>query len=760
NYFAASDWTDFIWDDPTILNGAIPVQLTVPEGTPSWEGTKDFIVQIRHKDDEFCIVGGVSETIVEIASKPLFKPSLPSTAFTIYKGLYSSITIPVCPANNMTIDKSAVNLPKGLSLKDNTAGDSPCLTISGKPTAVTSAKKSTITLKDAEGVVSDSLTLTVTVKAMENSAIDISAFTAALYNIDSDIVDASILIQRTKSSLTATITTLDEPAIKLTFNDWTAYDPSSKTLTLDYMDDTHLLYVAVLPDGTGTVTFTTETGIYEGTLYPITTAPSEYDGIYNVAVRHADDSEGFSVGWMQVTAQNGMATISLNLYDEKQPFTYTGCIYDFLTYGYIPFFIPLKDVDEDNCHGMISGVLSIVPSSLRSTTEVDAWISGCGSQYQDRNGEVTDVSPCGTLFNPEKTINECVQSDFYYFFAESPANCIAPSCVKLAEGEDGWTFSPDKSNGFLSSCLAPIVIEPTTGAFTTTLSLLRYDATGLVSKQEVTAAGIIVPTTTPCCSLPDNIAIAYGFYSFNGGNYSIRIMPYQYSQAAAPTAVPGSSTSTKMSVTVTAETKALLYQDLSTENLYFKSWKTSSSTLSIDCTTQWRCTAISKPGSVSQIAESEPTDVLPLKGRQSFTFGFEDGVDGKLVKGWNLIGIPYDLAIPESQELPNSMTMFSPELGAMVRATSLKPGHAYWLYLTKETTFTFQATKLKSPIGIESKPGWSLMAFPGQIAGLRMFQFKNNKFVEIQSQDTRTVEIREESTPNEFNGVWIYKEAE
>ena len=351
SYFTGCDWTDFTWQDPTIPNGNITVQLTVPEGTPSWEGTKDFIVQIRHKDDESCIVGDISDAVVEIASKPLFRPALSTTEFTLYKGLQSSIVIPVCPTVGMTIDKSAVSLPTGLSLKDNTDSDSPCLTISGKPTKVTSAKKSTIILKDANGNDSDSLTITIAVKAVENSAIDTSAFTAALYKTNSATVDGTILLQQGKNSLTATIATLENPNLQFTFDDWTEYDPTTKTLRLaSTLPPSSQLNIAISPDGTGIVNFTTVTDEFTGTIYPITTTASEYDGIYNVAVRPNDDSEGLSIGWMQVKANNGMATVTLNLYDETRPFTFNGCIYDYINFGYIPFFFPLIDENEDSYH--------------------------------------------------------------------------------------------------------------------------------------------------------------------------------------------------------------------------------------------------------------------------------------------------------------------------------------------------------------------------------------------------------------------------
>ena len=752
SYFAGCDWTSFIWDDFDQLQTDIAVAINVPTSVAEWTGTKDFKVQLRQKANATCIVGDISETTVQIASKPLFAPRPSSTTFTMYKGLYSTIDIPVCPTNGMKTNIASLKPTAGLTFVDNTSSDSPRITLAGKPTA-TGTKSYTLTLQDSKGVQSDTLTIKVTVADMPSPAINIGTFTAALYRTDSPFVYGTLILKRTQSALNVTISTFESAPMQIALKDWSGYDAATNTLYLNHsFDSKNVLDIAVTNNGIGNVTFITDNAIYEGDIYPITSTPAEYDGLYNIAVRPDDDNEGFSIGWMQATIANGKAEITLNLYDESQPISCTGYIYDEGNFGYIPFFMPLGDSATGNYHALLSGLLAIVPSSKRSPTEVDAWISGCGSVYIASNGDIMYISPCGTLFDPSKSISDCIDSDYYFFFAEAPSGTIVPNSIQIAVDADGNGFSPVKSNGFMSSFLGKLSIDRTKGTFSMPLNVLKPNSSSVVTATPVIANGIIVPTTTPCCSLPDNIAIAYGCYEYNGQTYVIRIMPYQFSQLAKPTVNVKSSTTTNMVLSYSSGTKSVLFMDMRTETLYYKQWSSNQTqSITLDCKTLWRFTSINKANSTAMTCESEPVDILPVHGKSTYTYGIGSGCNVTLKLGWNLVGIPYDLAIPESQALPDTIATFDQTLRTTVKPSSLKPGHAYWFFIKDDSTqLKFEATKLKSAAQIDIAPGWALMAYPGQSTAQTMFRFSDDKFLQVQPEDSL----------DEYSGVWLYKEAE
>ncbi len=745
DFFTALDWTDFPWADKALTTDFISVPLAIPANA-SWEGTRDFTVEIRQKENNSCHVEGNTSTTVRIATTPQFLPKLEQTSFTLYTGLQNSITIPVCPTANTTILTSP--LPNGLAYE--IPDDHSFIRIFGRPnTATTKPKTVTLSLKQANTVV-DTVTLSLTIEPINLDALTKKAFTATLFreNSTTPSIDGTLLIARNAAgSLDITLNTLDTTA-NATIPDW-SYDASSNHLFLDCtLSDNTSLTVNLEDDGNGTVELLTGTNhwSYAGDLHPVATAsPEEFKGLYNIVIRQYDDYDGSSLGWAQLTvADDATALLSINLYGTA-PFTIPSCIYyDASSQLYhIPYFAPLYKNKQNGFDGRIGGVLDIIPLSERSTDFDDTWITGCDtvdSLYTEASGLTIKLLQCGTIFTPNTPITNHTGTNSYLFFADNVASpdIITPAVIPLMEFADDArdTFAPVISGPY-SDNLSNLVINPENGLFTLNLNLLENNGNGKLTPIPVQVSGIFVPTTVACCGITDNIAIAYGAFNYNGLFYSVRLFPeeeYHLTQLSVNTPV---HTSPTISVKCTLSNSAnLFYQRLDTEEIFVKLVKNGTTTLSgLDDTTPWRISAVATINAAFY-AESLPTALPAYQGTQTYSFSTDapEGSAERLEPGWNLVAIPENLAIAaEGALLPKCLLTFDENTNSYVHVNSLTPGQAYWLFVADplQDRLSFKATPIAHYAQREIPPGWSLRASPADSNGLQMWKLDNNQYTPV-----------------------------
>ena len=72
---------------------------------------------------------------------------------------------------------------------------------------------------------------------------------------------------------------------------------------------------------------------------------------------------------------------------------------------------------------------------------------------------------------------------------------------------------------------------------------------------------------------------------------------------------------------------------------------------------------------------------------------------------------------------------------------------AYWVFLSANQSFSIKGFPQDAPVVPVTVPqGWSMMAYPGRMAGTVMYVYKNGRFVELTGETADTT------------GVWIYRQ--
>ena len=120
--------------------------------------------------------------------------------------------------------------------------------------------------------------------------------------------------------------------------------------------------------------------------------------------------------------------------------------------------------------------------------------------------------------------------------------------------------------------------------------------------------------------------------------------------------------------------------------------------------------------------------------------------DVRLVRGWNLIGIPRTLKTLPGTTFGGTQNVWTTDGENMsVYDGPVSAGEAYWVFVDGDLSFSIRGIRQTAPSVEEITAGWSLMAYPGQIPNTIMYVYKNGRYLELT-----------EDVP-ETTGVWIYK---
>ena len=131
------------------------------------------------------------------------------------------------------------------------------------------------------------------------------------------------------------------------------------------------------------------------------------------------------------------------------------------------------------------------------------------------------------------------------------------------------------------------------------------------------------------------------------------------------------------------------------------------------------------------------------------TYGTAADVDVQLTSGWNLIGIPSTLQLMPNAffEGINQVWTIDGNGNMTTYNGTVTPGAAYWVFLGANESFSIKGFPQAAPVVPVTVPqGWSMMAYPGSVAGTIMYVYRNGRFVELTNETEDTT------------GVWIYKD--
>lgn len=742
SYFGQKNWTVFTWQDKENPKAAITIPITVPAET-DWTGTKDFLVQIRKIGGNNLDVRQITSTTVKICARPQFIPELTVSSFSLYTGISVNITIPVCAPEGTIIDTANVNLPNGLSIIDNIESNS-CLSITGTPAAVTETPvTSTVKLK-YNNTVTDSFTFTISVSAMTNDAINKKAFVATLVRSGSPqgSIDGSLMLEKTNDGYALSIITQEaDNQLFTTLPGWSEYDVANQSLIMKAAFTAgESAVITVTSHGTGSILFTAANGDgFTGTVNPVTATPNQYAGTYTVALRTSTEAEGLfsEEGWISMTVNDsGIATYSIQLYDDSSATDIKTAIYDKDSQGAMLFYLPLNWNEEINTFtGKLSGVLTITPLSQRPAGENNVCISGCGDNasvwQQERNGEIIQLTPCGASFVPGKNISETVGTTNFFFVTEKIPNAVAPDYIQLMEQNDNLTTT---ENSILSKEFGNVAVNKQNSTFTASMNVFKKNGTNPMIKENVNIHGIIVQTTQLCCDISANVALCYGYYKYDGEVYKVRVYPTAYQKADIPALQTMSTSNTTINLRCVAGTKSILYKRLDTNQIYFANWTGSYGTVSIDSTSPWQFEAMSSNVN-NEVAESEIVEVALYKGAKTYTYGASDSADVKLEKGWNLVGIPWNVAVAKQQNAAWT-NIFELDTDKMVyaRPTTIETGKAYWIFVNDDTApaFSFQGTELTDKLESPIPEGWSMQTFSDFEEGATFWRYSPKGYEQVQ----------------------------
>ena len=766
------------WPDDAQLD----IPLDIPFMHIPWTGNKNVIVTLHQIDNGGCVIGDASQTTIKVFAETAFCPLPETRDFTVPVGVTVSLDFPVCASDAPGCDISKLNLPRGLSFVNNLDDpDNPRVSIVGIPTATTSKPLESTLYLTSMGYLIDydephSIAFTISVVNTSERLARTKAFSASLApSTGSDIGAFDGLFFMTHnddSTMSITVMTRDNIAPATAISGWSSYDGQTQTISLTATADTgETITVSAGEDATGTVTFISAKGReYVGTLHPVTLTPAQYKGRYNVALREYDDIDGLTEGWLTYDVNaSGVAAAKLHLNRLNTTVEFNTCVNDD---GTIFFYAPAyPNARGDGYVGEIAGTLTITPVSERQTSAdivTDTWISSGKDMFSKLmlgTGEIIPLTPTGTTFLSNRSIAYCVGTSVMYFVAECPEGAYVPNYVNLSENR-ALTLS-NASKGPLSQELSDIVVNPQDGTFTGTLTVLAAndDDSSTVRFADIPFSGLMVPTTNQCCGGSANIAVGYGSYLFGDNVYRIRIFADQtYSALAAPTvATAGIETIDGHDIHVVRCTvppiaglakpiRALLCKNDAGEFCVY-TWDDGANTveLYLDGEYAWQISSLAVDERLLYL-EGQPaaeSTAATAAAVRMITYGTTADVDVRLTPGWNLIGVPSTLQLMSEASFEGIDQVWTMDVNGNMTISdgTVTPGAAYWVFLSANQSFSIKGFPQDAPVVPVTVPqGWSMMAYPGRMAGTVMYVYKNGRFVELTGETADTT------------GVWIYRQ--
>jgi len=397
-------------------------------------------------------------------------------------------------------------------------------------------------------------------------------------------------------------------------------------------------------------------------------------GVVDFSIQMYDDTTAAGTAFLQPDANEDMATLALfvNLGNGR----YLGAT----------LLLQAQDLVNDGEPAVLEGEYPTV------------WHDGAGTQ---------NLIATGVIYDATRTLADVAGGNDFTFLVELP-NVNKPVFVPdilLHEVDNALIPSRDS---LLSTKFDSFHINRADGTFQGAFRVLSGE--GILTEHQASFRGILTPISPECCGITDAVASAYGYYTFDGRNYAIRVIPEEYSSSVQPECTIVAKNGNNITWNVKTSGKILCYRLLDS-TYYGFAWKGGSGDIVLDGTSPYDVVAM------ENFCVESPTVRLGLQCGEKMTV--YPAADQRNRLGWVVVAIPWNVLLAENQ-VPNAVCFtFDPVARSIIRPDCLERGHAYWLFSrdgNASLTFTAVAFPTRGELDFTLSQGWHMFAWDDAFA--------------------------------------------
>ena len=672
----------FDWPVEAGCTTTLPIPIHVPAALADWEGTLDFTVTLLPPENDVYVVQDPSSINVRITATPLF-PQEESENFQFPNGVYSEGAIPVCSKDNPTV--TVHPLPQGMSVRwDAEQG----IILYGIPKQNASNVSATVTVDGVPHA------FRWTVFESENRVLSVKNVGGQL--ADNALAGSFLLTNQADGSVAITLTTAEGTRLGTAIGWENGSKQDTLALICTWADGTTLRLEAN-DDGFGTGTLTDANGDEtNATLFVPLEDATPFVGRYHVAYRIADNNEGFSRGWtiLDVDA-DGLVSYEVQMYDDTTA-TGTALLQAEANENRatLSLFADLQD------GRFLSASLLLLSSNSVAEGE-PAVLEGDYSTVWFHGAKKQSLTATGVLYDASRTLAEVAEDNSFTFLVELPDLDVPIFVPNILVQEQGDTIIPAKAS-LLATQFQSFQINRGEGSFQGSFQFLTGE--GLLESHTVTFQGILTPISPECCGVSDAVGCAYGYYTYQGQNYAICLLPDAYSRALPPQCTVVAHNGNNITWSIQSSGGVILYKRLLDNSYYGFVWDGFPTEVVLDGTSPYDIVALDEFCVESEIVH------LDLQCGEEMTV-----YPAMATPGWNMIAIPWDVLVAEKQKPEIPCFTLDPVNNCYVRASFLERGQAYWVFTTDgsaKLTFTGVSYPARPELDVTTlADGWQMLAW-------------------------------------------------
>ena len=436
----------------------------------------------------------------------------------------------------------------------------------------------------------------------------------------------------------------------------------------------------------------------EPVVFPRLDNAERFVGRYHIAYRIAQDLDGISRGWTILDVKaDGSVDYDVQMHDGTHV---TGTA--FLT----------QDANEDKAHlAMFVDLgdgrhLSTCPTLLSEAIVDDGGasvIEGASDTTWFDGAQEQKLMVTGVRYEASRTLAEVAGENDFTFLAELPDETEAPAFVpSILAHEDGDAIVAS-GNTFLSAQLKSFQINRAQGLFSGSFHI--WKGQGELEDAAVTFQGILTPIAEECCGLSDAVAVAYGFYAYEGRNYAVRLLPGSYSKASPPKCEVAARDGNDITWNILSPGGRILCKRLLDGTMLGFAWESDADLKAVlDGASPYDVVAMDK------FRVESDTVHLNLQCGEEMTV-----YPATKKPGWNLVAIPWDVLVAENQKSDAECFALDSVSRCYIRVSSLERGHAYWVFSTDgNAKLTFTGVHYPARPGLDITTlvdGWQMVAW-------------------------------------------------
>ncbi|MBR0458813.1 MAG: hypothetical protein IJJ26_06225 [Victivallales bacterium] len=669
----------FQWPADDSYTTTMPIPVHVPAAWADWEGTLDFTVTLLPSEYDEYLVVEPSAIDVHITCTTVF-PEEDSEDFLFPKGVYCEERIPVCAKTNPTI--TVTPLPDGMACQWE--ADTSSVLLYGVPKKNRANVAATVTV---DGV---SHSFRWSVYDCGNRVLTVPSVGG--YLTDFALAGSFVLTNRADGSVDVTLTTADGTR-QGTAIGW-QNGSTAGTLAFVYTwDDGATLHLEADADGSGTGVYTDEYG--DDTL-AVLFVPMEdatrFAGRYHVAYRMDNDIDGVSRGWTILeVSEDGLVSYDVHMYDDTTA-QGTALLQPEANENMATLTL---FVDLGNGRYLSTDLLILAPSIVEdggaAVMELDDSAPGT-AWFNGEQGQTLIAT--GVLYDSSRTLADVAGENNFTFLVEFP-DSDTPAFVPNILVEEWGNLLGASRESLMSDQFKDFVINRDEGTFQGSFTF--FTGEGLLTSHDVTFQGILTPISEECCGITAAVGCAYGYYTYDGKNYAVRVLPGGYSCSLPPdcTIVKQDGNNITWNVVATGQ---ILCKRVLDDSYYGFVWQGDSIDIVLDGTSPYDMVALDR-----YCVESD-TVRLGLQCGEEMTV-YPSAEQGNK-PGWKMVAIPWDVLLAENQVLDIDCFTMDAATGSLVHATTLERGHAYWIFSTDgNASLTFTAVQYPE----RPEPEWNLL---------------------------------------------------